>query len=140
MFYRPLICTLLLSLFSIQSFAEAEVDAADSLDFEAFHHPEKPQPENQQPENQQPATTQLKVTRTPPKQNNVAARGSYHVSEYYSLGNSVHTSYSAFSVIEALHYKMAKYCPKGWEKLHEWVERQANTNVLRMNYQFRCLP
>lgn len=131
MFYRSLLCALSLSLFSSLSFAEADVDAADSLDFEAFHHPAKQQPEQQ---------TQLKVTRTPEKHGTADSSAGYRVSEFYSLGNSPHTSYSAFSVIEALHLKMAKYCPRGWEKLHEWVERQPHTNVLRMNYQFRCLP
>ena len=132
MIYRAMLASLSLLLIAPLTLAEADVDAADSLDFGAFHAPSA---KTEQAET--PSPIQLKVNRTPDRGNRRDA--GYQVSEFYSLGNSVHTSYSAFSVIEALHIKMAKHCPNGWEKLHEWVERQPNSPVLRMNYHFRCL-
>jgi hypothetical protein len=145
-----MVCTL--SLFSFNSYAEFDVDDADSLDFESFHNDEK---KNNAEEKKSLWDKLKKKTSTKPmplqdgtsalkKTNNNTSQATkqlnnesiLHIQERYTLSRSDHTPYSAFYVVEALHKKMAVQCPSGWNKIKEWSTPVEGDFFL--HYQFSC--
>lgn len=56
--------------------------------------------------------------------------------EHFSLDNAEDGSGGA-DVYSALVRKMARQCPRGWEKFREWVEKSAEGYI--MNVEFGCL-
>lgn len=134
------------------SFAQMDVDQADSLNFGAFHKDKKeaikvwekgatttkayqdqpaasttaaPAPSATTPA--APATAAAVATEGPKTKSLaavVAGESSkrFEIRERYTLTSSTKTPYSAFYVIEPLYKQAAQLCPKGWKKLAEKSE------------------
>jgi len=118
----------------LDSTAQAEesmVDKADSMDFMGFH-----QEADKREAEKKAAQESSKHYSTNPAV--LAANGEFFVvSERYSPILSGQTRYSAFSVTNVLHERMAQHCPDGFE-----IERQWSVPVEHdwlLHYGFTCL-
>ena len=105
------------------SLAYADVDDADSLDFESFHETDN----NVKTWELQSKTKQEGETTNPQKPNNDSAR-TFEVREPYS-----NNSQSMSAAISNGYLQMGRYCPNGWKKLGEWSEQDDGANYLYLS-------
>lgn len=141
------------------SFAETDVDQADSLRFQEFFKDKKDavkvwkdddgnldagkRTETIKTYELTPAapaqTAAPAVPNDPPAAATAAGEQGqrFEIRERYALGRSADTPYSAFYVIEALHKQSAQLCPRGWKKLGERSEPVAQDFFLY--YELECL-
>ncbi len=143
-----------------------DVDDADTLDFESFHQSNddsikvydtdtgEVMPgrnrnktvktyaiETTEPQTQQAApemTPRTPATAAPSKTEQPGSRTgqSYEIRQRYAVGDSENTSDTPYTAMNALHRKMAKYCPKGWIKEKEWSVPVESDFYL--HYEFTC--
>lgn len=148
-----------LMMASASTFAQMDVDQADSLNFDAFHKDKKEAIKVWKDEKTQKAETVKAYEQTTPAASPAASTAAktqstpvaakteataaaktgqrYEIRERYALSRSASTPYSAFYVIEALHQQSAKLCPKGWKKLTERSEPIEQD--FYMFYEIECL-
>ena len=60
----------------------------------------------------------------------------YEIRQRYAVGESENTSDTPYTAMNALHRKMAKYCPEGWVKEKEWSV-PVDTDFY-LHYEFTC--
>lgn len=109
---------------------EFMVDQADSLDFQGFHKAADEKAAARK------ADSSTKTYSTNPAV--LAASGEFFVvSERYSPILSGQTRYSAFSVTNVLHERMAQHCPDGFEIQRQWSVPVEHDWLL--HYGFTCL-
>jgi len=124
-----LLCALCVS--SVLHAKEFMVDKADSLDFQGFHD----EADKREAEKKAAEVTSKKYSTNPSV---MAANGEFFVvSERYSPIISGQTRYSAFSVTNVLHERMAQHCPDGFEILRQWSVPVEHDFLL--HYGFTCL-
>ena len=121
----PLVLLLSAALLHYSPATLADVDDADSLDFESFH--------------QQDST--VKTWKSKPKEGketdqksaqSMAERGNtFEIREPYTTESS-----SITSAISNAYLQMGRYCPRGWKKLAEWSEQESSMNYLY--FEFSC--
>jgi len=110
---------------------EGLVDKADSLDFQGFHD----EADKREAEKKAAESASIKYSTNPAV---MAANGEFFVvSERYSPVVSGQTRYSAFSVTNVLHERMAQHCPDGFEILRQWSVPAEQDFLL--HYGFVCL-
>jgi len=120
-----------LSLSASASATDYTVDKADSLDFQGFHN----EAEKRDAEKKAAESASKKYSTNPSV---MAANGEFFVvSERYSPVISGQTRYSAFSVTNVLHERMAQHCPDGFEILRQWSVPVEQDFLLY--YGFVCL-
>lgn len=110
---------------------EFMVDQADSLDFQGFHKAA----EDKEAAKKSAESNSKKYSTNPSV---MAANGEFFVvSERYSPLISIRTRYSAFSVTNVLHERMAQHCPDGFEIMRQWSVPVEQDFLL--HYGFVCL-
>jgi len=110
---------------------EFMVDKADGLDIQGFHD----EADKREAEKKAAESTSKKYSTSPSV---MAANGEFFVvSERYSPIISGQTRYSAFSVTNVLHERMAQHCSDGFEILRQWSVPVEHDFLL--HYGFVCL-
>lgn len=128
---KPLVMLCAICASSLVHAKEFMVDQADSLDFQGFHKAAE-----EKEATKQAAESSSKKYSTNPSV--MAANGEFFVvSERYSPIISGQTRYSAFSVTNVLHERMAQHCPDGFEILRQWSVPVEHDFLL--HYGFTCL-
>lgn len=125
---------------------EFDVDQADTLDFESFHKPKNNAVKIYNSETQQffsssstsseKTTSNLRTSSERKYKEEVLSGQTHEIRQRYTVDESEHTTDTANTATNALHKKMARYCPQGWHKQKEWSVPVDGDFYL--HYQFRC--
>lgn len=140
-----------------------DVDDADTLDFESFHKTKEDSIKIYNTEtgeilagkaNKKTVKTYQTETAGKPQQKTVAtptptastkintenrastAGQRYEIRQRYAFDESENTSDTPYTAMNALHKKMARYCPQGWIKEKEWSVPVEGDFYL--HYEFTC--